>query len=627
MLRAKSPRTSNLLTLVAIVLVIAVLYFAREILIPLALAILLTFLFMPVVTQFEKLRLGRILSVLMVLVLAFALFVAACWGLSGQVAAIIDELPAYTTSIENKIQSVQGSGGNALTRAISAVEGLENAITGRKAQPSAETGQRERSHAGTEQGAPTAATPIPVRVEGSSGLSYVRALLGPTASVLARVLIVIVFTLFMLAKREDLRNRILRLAGKGQLSVMTRALDDASSRISRYLFLQLLVNSSYGVLFGVGLHLLGVPHAPLWGFLSGVLRFVPYFGTLIAACFPIATAFAVFPGWHHALFVLLLYLVIELAVAYVMEPWLYGVHTGISPFAILVAAIFWAMLWGPVGLILSVPLTVCLMVVGRNIPQLRFIEILLGDEPVLAAETEFYQRLLAMDLEEARDISQEYLKHQPLARLYEGVFIPALSMAERDRRNGDLDEEQKEFICQSTRDLIEEFGERLHPPALTIEDGGLRSGRAAPGGSSPRTRVICVPARDEIDELIAQMLAQLLERAGFEARSISVGSIGGLVENVAHHGARIACLSALPPFALSQARSLCRGLRTHIPEMKIILGLWRYEGGGIKAEGRIGSDCADQVVTTLSEAVEQAQRTDVALRAAAGLPEQRLKLH
>lgn len=270
-----------------------------------------------------------------------------------------------------------------------------------------------------------------------------------------------IFTLFILLKREGLRNRLLRLAGSSQLNVMTQALDEASQRLGRYLLFQFLVNAGYGVLFGLGVYFIGIPHPLLWGVFASLLRFVPYVGTAVAALFPMGMALAVFPGWSQVGLTFALFLFLELTIANLIEPWLYGTHTGVSSLAILVAAIFWGMLWGPVGLILSTPLTVCLILMGRYIPQLSFLEILLGDEPVLSPQVHFYQRLLALDDEEARDIADKYLKENPIGNLYDSVLIPALSLAEKDRHMNVLDETRTKFIHQSTRELIEELYERL----------------------------------------------------------------------------------------------------------------------------------------------------------------------
>src|ERR1700678_3803262 len=340
---------------------------------------------------------------------------------------------------------------------------------------------------------------------------YVRDIVGPLTSVLETAAITVVFTLFILIKREDLRNRVIRLAGSGQLNLMTQALDEAGTRLSRYLLLQFSVNAGYGLLFGLGVYLIGAPHASLWGVLGCLLRFIPYVGAPIAASFPMAMALAVFPGWHQLALTFALFLVLEITLANLIEPWLYGAHTGVSSLAILVAAIFWGMLWGPVGLILSTPLTVCLILMGRYVPQLDFLDILLGDEPVLSPQAHFYQRLFALDQEEAKEIAETYLKDNSLGTLYDSVLIPALSMAERDRHTTALSAAQTEFVQQSTKELIEELGE-----FPSLNENLSVSDNFAPSIST-RIRVLCVPARDEADEIVGAMLAQLLCRAGQDA--------------------------------------------------------------------------------------------------------------
>jgi hypothetical protein len=419
---------------------------------------------------------------------------------------------------------------------------------------------------------------------------------------------VIVFTLFVLVKREDLRNRVIRLAGHGQLHVVTQALDDASRRLSRYLLLQFLVNATYGVIFGCGVYWIGIPHALLWGVLGGLLRFVPYVGTPIAAAFPMVLALAMFSGWHPVALTFGLFVVLELSIANIVEPWLYGAHTGISSLAILVAAVFWAILWGPVGLILSTPLTVCLILMGRYVPQLTFLEVLLGDEPVLPVEAHFYQRLLALDQEEARDIAVAYLKEKPLGSFYDAVLLPALAMAEQDRHVNSLEAATVSFISQSARDLIEELGERSLDFDSDNDEPVLFNGDGLSGNEPDHTalsglRVVCIPAADEADETVAMMIAQLLERLGCDVRHLRIASRATILDEVATSAPQVAVISALPPFATGQARSLCKRLRHRYPELKIILGLWSFEGGVAKARDRVGPGCAEMVATNLQEAI------------------------
>jgi hypothetical protein len=407
----------------------------------------------------------------------------------------------------------------------------------------------------------------------------------------------------MLVKREDLRNRAIRLAGRSQLNLMTQALDDAGRRLSRYLFLQFLVNTSYGLLFGGALYFIGVPHSRLWGLCAGLLRFVPYAGTLIAAVFPTAMALAVFPGWHHAALTFAVFVVLELVIGNVLEPLLYGAHTGISSLAILVAAVFWAMLWGPVGLILSTPLTVCLMVLGRYVPQLSFLEIVLGDEPVLPPEQQFYQRLLAMDQDEARTIAEAHLKENPLESLYESVLIPALRLAEQDHYVDGLDDKTKVFMFQSTMELIEDLEDRIEENA---SDGKCIDDKHAASPAQPSLiRIACIPSKEGADELVASMLAQVLRHAGYRAREFRTAGVEDMLAEVARERFSIVCLSALPPYSITHARLLCKRLKAARPELQIVVGLWSLAEGADRGRERLGPGCAAAVTTTLSDALVQ----------------------
>ena len=413
---------------------------------------------------------------------------------------------------------------------------------------------------------------------------------------------VIVFSLFILVKREDLRNRVIRLAGQGQLNVVTQVLDDASRRLSRYLLLQFIVNTSYGVVFGFATSLIGVPHALLWGVLSGLLRFVPYVGAPIAAAFPMIMSIAVFPGWQQAGLIFGAFVVLEVIVANIIEPRLYGAHTGVSSLAILVAAVFWAMLWGPVGLMLSTPLTVCLILMGRYVPQLTFLEVLLGDDPVLSVEAHFYQRLLALDQEEARDIAENYLVERPIGDFYDSVLIPALMMAEHDRHLNTLEPGTTTFISQSTVELIDELGDRSPDGQLMFSDNEL-NWRDPDHNALAGLRVACIPAGDDADELVAIMLEQLLKRLGCDVRRVLPAPGRNIVDQAMMVTPHVVIISALPPFAVGQARSLCKQIRQRYAEPKMILGLWGFEGGIAKARDRVGPGYADMVVTSLQQAI------------------------
>ena len=548
---------------------------------------------------------------MVVLVLCFALTVITGWIAAGQLIEITAHISDYKANLQEKIQSLHSQRDGALGRAADTVRQLNTELT--------VSAQNANSAAGHADRPPR---PIPVQVTAppSSMVQDLRDLLGPLAGPLETIAIVVIFTAFILIKREDLRNRLIRLGGQGRLNTITEALDDASQRLSGYLVLQFLVNAIYGIIFGIGLYLIHVPHALLWGALAAVLRLVPYIGTWIAAAFPITIALATFPGWSHAVLSLGLFLILELSIANMLEPWLYGSHTGISALAILVAAVFWTMLWGPAGLILSTPLTVCLMLLGRYVPQLDFLEVLLGDEPVLKPEEHLYQRLLAMDQDEARNVAENYLKENSIESLYATVFVPSLQLAEQDRHMGVLDDGRSSAILQSARELLEDLENRSDSgdDRSTDDHAATGEGSANEGNGNRRTlsrqhqfvaaRVACIPARDDADELVGMMLADLLRKAGNNSSSIAIGAVDDMLAQVQLGGFEIVCVSALPPFAVGQARSLCKRLRARFPNLVIVVGLWQFAGGVPKAQERVGPSCTDAVATSLSEALLQIRR-------------------
>jgi predicted PurR-regulated permease PerM len=593
-----ATNSSRLLTLIAVVAVIVGLYFGRDVLIPLALGVVLAFLLSPVVDGLQKCHFGRVPAVLTVLLLAFSVVASLGWIVSGQLLEIVDQIPSYKSTIHDKIQSLRLPSGSRFKNATNTVTELSAELSA-ASESAVEKNTATKSHSrplAVQMAQPPANAP-----------QYVRAILGPLTGVLETLALVIVFTLFMLVKREDLRNRVIRLAGADQLNTVTQALHDASRRLSRYLLLQFVVNISYGVIFGIGAYLIGIPHALLWAVLAGLLRFVPYVGAPIGALIPAAMALAVFPGWHQGAFIFGLYVVVELALANFIEPWLYGSHTGISSLAILVAAVFWGVLWGPVGLILSTPLTVCLILMGRYVPQLSFLEVLLGDEPVLPLEAHFYQRLLALDQEEAREIAEAYLKEKTIGSFYDSVLIPALSLSEQDRHLNSLEARTSSFVSQSTRELIEELGERFAGESFSGTSSMFNSDESH-DGEMERTalaglRVLCIPAGDDADELVTMMAEQLLKRLGCNVRRLPIADSAGLVQEVGSDVGQAVVVSAVPPFTVGQARSLCKVLRSRLQDPKIILGLWGFEGDVAKAKARVGPGCGEMVVVSLQQAI------------------------
>src|SRR5271154_1240217 len=434
---------TRLLGVIVAVVLVATLYFARVVLIPFTLAVLFTFVFTPVARFLERLHFGRIFSTLIVVVLSFAVVTTVGWTVTQQFGQFVNQLPDYKSNIKEKIDSLHWSKNVALNNASDTMNEISKDLAAPPPHPDGSSPAVARSPIPSRQ------RPMPVEIVESPSLPLesVESVLG----LLASFGIVVVLTFFMLIRRENLRNRLISLAGQRRLHVMTQAMDEATERVSRYLRLQLLVNICYGALIGTCLHFIGIPGALLWGVVVGLLRFLPYIGPPLGGVMPLLLSLAIFNDWIRPLEVFGLFVITELLVSNIVEPFLYGAYTGLSSMAILLAAIFWTALWGPIGLVLSPPLTVCVVVIGRHVPRLGFLTVLLGDEPVLTPDTRYYQRLLAMDHEEAKRVLETYLKDKPLEDLYDSVLMPALNLSERDRHRNLLDEPTSSFITSNTR--------------------------------------------------------------------------------------------------------------------------------------------------------------------------------
>ncbi len=429
-------------------------------------------------------------------------------------------------------------------------------------------------------------------------------LLGRTFGTLIEVLglagIVVILVVFFLVRREDLRDRFIRLAGKSQATVTTQMLEDAATRVSRYLSMLFLINASFGLAIGIGLYLIGVPNAVLWGILTAVLRFVPYIGTWIAAVAPIGLAMAISTGWLAPILTLGLFAALELLCGNVVEPWLYGRGTGVSGVAVLVAAVFWTWLWGIVGLLLATPLTVCLLVIGKHVPQLSFLHVLLGNEPVFEPKRRVYQRLLAGDQEEATELVDDDLENRPLVEVYDTLLIPALALAETDWHRGELDEGRHNFILQGLKEMIQERSEGQQE---------VQAKEGSGDGNAPQPYIFCLPARDEADEIAGMMLAQLLATGECLVQSVPfTAAAGEVVDLLRRRTPDVVCISATPPVAVMHARHLYKLVRGRFPKVPVVVGLWNAEGDLDKARARIGAGTATHVVTTLAEAQEQVRR-------------------
>jgi len=588
------PFRENSARLLTVVIVGAILYFAREVFIPLALAFLLAFLLAPLATRLRRWGLGRALSAITVVLAAFAVIGVICLVMASQLTDVAHKLPGYQQNIRDKLHSVQVSGGGVLERATRAVHAFTAELT-----PKPST--LAKTPSGEEK-------PVPVEIKKApfSPIEIVRTILGSLLSITITALIIVVFVIFMLVQKEDLRDRLIRLFGAGRVNVTTQALDDAAGRLSRYLLAQLTINVTFGVLVGCVLYFIHVPNPLLWGLVAALLRYIPYLGIWVAACMPAMMAFAVEPGWVKVPIVFGSYLGIDLLMYNFAEPLFYGNSTGISPIAILLAAVFWTWLWGPVGLFLATPLTVCVVVIGRYVPSMEFLSILLGDEPVLRPETKFYQRMLAMNLDEATELAEDYLKGKSLEQLDDAVIIPALTLAEEDRHRGKLDDERQRFVFHNTRLLVEDVAERAED--LIAGDSSSRKSTTEEqpnraDKSSAHAEVLCIPARDEADEIAALMLEQLLSKRNIPATVLScAGLLGECIQEVEKRKPRIVCVAAVPPFGYVHARYLCRRLRSRFPDLKVVAAILT-EGDANEIRNRQPPVPADEIGSSLSQAL------------------------
>ena len=591
-----TSRTTPVLTLIATILSVATLYFARSILVPLALAVLIAFILSPVVTWLEKIHFGRVVAVGVVSILFISSTAGLAWVVTHQLLDVADKIPDYKENIKDKLSVVRSMRDGRISKATGTVSelGSEISAAATPAQP-ANSAAHQRSR------------PMPVVVQTQSDpFSMLTNMLGPLLGPIGTGGVVVVFAIFMLINRESLRNRLLRLAGQGHLSSTTRALDDATKRVSRYLLLQSLVNVAYGSLVGLGLHLIGVPNPVLWGVLAGLFRYIPYLGPLVGGLLPLLLALGAFDDWKRPLLVLAMFVVLELSTANFVEPMLYGSQTGITSLAILIAAIFWTVVWGPVGLLLSTPLTVCLVAFGKHTPKLEFLTVLFGDETVLPQDAKIYQRLLASDPEEAREIAEAHVKESSIEDLYESVLIPMLILAKHDRDRRHIDENQLAYLYQNTRELVEELGDEF--ASVTADSAGQPEPRKKPdlaAGRPAAYEALVVPAQDEGDEIVGMMLAQFASKAGHRMKVLAADRISELEKSSANRSPFVVCISALPPCSLSRTRSLFEKLKQSHGGANILVGLWNFTGPAPKAAERIGARNGDKVVTTLSETMKE----------------------
>lgn len=585
------PPFSPTAMLLVIAGTVAALYLGRDVFIPLALAILLSFALSPIVTRLRRLGLGRVPSVLVVVVLALGFVSGFAWLLVSQAISLAENLPRYEYNLRQKMRilSTANGGTGVLEQTADLLRRMSEEIDQRAATGG--TAGTARSSTGPGEARPVQPIPVEVHERAETPLEAARGVLEMVAEPLATVGIMLLFVIFVLLQREDLRDRFIRLFGSRDVHRTTEAMSDAAARIGRYLLMQLLVNMLYGSLFGAGLYLIGVPNPLLWGLIGVVLRFIPFVGAPLSVLFPLVVSLAADTGWTMPLEVIGLFLVIEVLLTYTVEPLVYGSSTGLSPTALVVATAFWTVLWGPVGLLLATPLTACLVVVGRHVPQLQFLEVLLGNQAVLSPPLRFYQRLLAADPREAEEVVEEHARRSGLVAALEEVVVPALALVEADRQRGAIARERQREIADDIVEIVEDIADESAPPR----------DRAAP--------ILCLGARPGLDEAGACLLACALRQEGYDAALATVGDASGRrLEELPCEDVRLVYLSRGSSAGLAQARRVARRLRARLgAEVPVILALWNADPEKSEPERLAESTGVAQVTLTLSEALAAAR--------------------
>lgn len=579
--------------LVVAAIVIAGLYFAGQVLQPLALAVLLSLLLAPAVRWLRQHGLPRVPAVFLTVLFAFVMIVGFAVAVGEQAVGLVQNLPGYQENIAAKIRSLGGDlpGAGMLGRAAEVFRDLGAEFT-------ASTGPAASTLPPGETRLPV---PVEIRESEPAPLQVLRNIVGPMLLPVATSGLVLLFVVMFLLKREDLRDRLLRLAGARDLHRITAAMNEAAERVSNYLLTQLGVGICYGVPVGIGLAVIGIPNAPLWGMLGVLLRFIPYLGGALTALFPVALAIAVDPGWGLLAWTVLLFVVIEVIIGNVVEPLAYGRSTGLSPVAVLGAALFWTWLWGVIGLLLATPLTVCLVVLGRYIPHLQFLDILLGNQPVLSPEESLYQRLLARNPEEATEQAEEFARDKSIGAFFDEVAVPALVMAQADSDRGVLAPHRRAIIAEGFAAILDNLAEDGPVDPRPDGAGGMLRGHAGAGESAS---IACVAGRNELDLAAAWLLQHLLQLHGHRAAVFSPDAVSTFnLDRLPLRGVSVVCLSLLSTTSAARARYLVRRIRRRARRATIVIGFWGQGGADFSIAEATAATASDRVVTSLVAAV------------------------
>jgi predicted PurR-regulated permease PerM len=583
--------------LVVAAIVIAGLYFGRPVFEPLALAVLLSLMLAPAVRWLGH-WIGRVPAVLVSVLVAAVLMLGVLAAITEQAIGLVENLPRYEENIAAKIRSFGGGGSNMLDRANQVFQDLLG-------QLSDATGYDTPLGAAGAPGEAAPPVPVVIRQRAPGPLDILKIVVGPMLYPIVHAGLIVFLVVLILLQREDLRDRVLRLAGAHDLHRTTAAMNEATERISRYLLMQLGAGLCFGILFGIGLAAIGIPNAPLWGMLGVIFRFIPYIGGSMTAIFPIMLAMAVDPGWGMLLWTVLLFAVIELIVSNVVETLIYSRSTGLSAVAVIAAALFWTWLWGIVGLLLATPMTVCLVVFGRYIRQLQFLDILLGNRPVLSPQESLYQRLLARNPEEATEQAEECARETSIEAFFDEVAVPALAMAQADTDRGVLTERQRTVVAEGFAALLDNLS----------EDGG--ADRRAAGHGEPlggdgidaeRTPIAVIAARNELDLAAAWLLEHLLRQRGHRAIVYPPDALSNFaVDELPLQGVSVICLSLLSTSSVAQLRYLVRRLRRRARRARIVIGYWdhRDDDADFSVADTTSATAADRVVTSLTDALTE----------------------
>ena len=640
----------TLATLLVFVITVSILYLGREIFVPISIAVLMSFVLSPLCRILRHSGFNRLLSVWTVVLVTLLVAAGLSAVLTRQVTELAANAPKYQEVVTHKIESVRQMMSNSptLDKVFATIDGIGAMLP--HGQPQAGGGSDPRMRlqtAQTQQGQQP--VPVEIREPTPGALAILQTVAGTALSPLATTAIVAIFTIFILLQREDLRDRFIRLVGSHDLQRTTVAMTDAAKRLSRYFLIQMLINTGFGVLVAVGLTIIGVPSPVLWGIVSLLMRFVPYVGSVISAVLPIALAAAVDPGWSMVFETMALFGIAEPLVGQVVEPMLYGHNTGISPIAVIVSATFWTWLWGPIGLVLSTPLTVCLVVLGRHVDRLEFLDIIFGDAPALTPIESFYQRLLAGDSSEISDQAEQYLQEHRLLDYYQDVAMQALLLAQVDVRRGVLDASRQTRIRDTIAELIEDLDDhvdvaptpepqpddepyaslgnlrrqagpetprRRDPPTSSISDGELPADWAA-------MPVVCLAGRSALDEAAAALLAQVLRKNGLPARAVGADALAAAGGSASLRDSRLVCLSFFDAeVAIAHARYAVRRLRRRLPGTSIIGGYWTAQGDAQLVKTLCGDTRTDGCTSNLADALAQCLAAARGSAGEAAAPEQ-----